>query len=174
MPWYHLTAFKHLDKFSCGNRQQLIPGKGLKYHDKEHQSEHQIKKPLFQQNKMFKYVLIQNFLRQENAHFATSGKACVPYPFCQQSLPDTMARMRYLGIPTREGQVQLWIHSTLGWRKHSSEIRRSIFFTLSLLVLPLYSWTFFRGENLTPNISVQTCSYLPVINYMLCLNQIST
>lgn len=152
MPWYHSTAFKHLDKFSCGNRQQLIHGKGLKAHDKEHQ----IRKTLFYQN----WAKRSNMYWSRTSsgrimHFATSGKACVPYSFCQHSLPDSVAGMRYLGIPTREGQEQLFIHSTLGWIKHSSEIRMSIFFSASLLVWPLYSWTSFQwGENLTPNISI--------------------
>lgn len=49
------------------------------------------------------------------------------------------------------------------------------FFSLSLHVWPLYSWTSFqRGENWAPNISIQTCFSLPVINCMLYLNHIST
>lgn len=52
------------DKFSYGNCPQLIPGSGLISHDKENQSEHQIRKTIpAKQSKTFKHALIQSFHR---------------------------------------------------------------------------------------------------------------
>lgn len=129
VPFFHLWGTYNSCLGTLLYLQQLMPGKGLKFHDKEDQSQHQIRKTLFQQNraKCSNMYWSKTSLDRIMHSFLLLGRHVSLILFFQHSLADRMVWMWPLGIPTREGQVQLLIHSALGWIKHSSEITVSSF-----------------------------------------------